>query len=126
MVSVPVCTTIKPHVEAHEQDRIGTKLNRQIKRLKSGVAAVARDPRRQHELIKPAAHIDPMKIGIQRRGLRILCNFQAGKLRDAVAMLPPRAVTAIEKIGERREAEAFVDRNDAGAAVYFFDVRLRG
>lgn len=120
------------HIEANQQDRRGTKLHRQIERLKPAVPA-ATDRTDVADLdalavFLPASFgdLDPVDVREVCKAIAFPTDLQATEIRQALPVLPPGRVTAVDQIGPRAEIDILLDRDDPGPASKRREVRLLG
>lgn len=76
MPPVPVHTAIEPHVEADQHDPPSAELNREIERLKAGVAAVAHHSRLIDKNVidfPPDSDLPDIRETVTRR--RVMCQL---------------------------------------------------
>lgn len=112
---VPVNTASICHVEADEQDTIRAELNCQIDGLKPAIPAAANDANGIELHFSAvsgraffAGNLNPNYVR-EIDTVSAPAHFQAGELRQAAPVLPPRPITPVNRISPRAEIDAFLD-----------------
>lgn len=93
--AVPMHAVGRVHVETNQQDFVSAKLNREIDRLKTRIAAVADDARllEQHQIV--IDNLDLVNVFVRRADAGIVSELRALELGQTILALPPRPVAAV-------------------------------
>lgn len=116
MLAVPVNAEIEPHVETDQDQFCGATLQGEIDRLKTGISAVAEDPRLvEQQLIAAPDDADLAQAWKHQASRGVVRQPQPLERRQPLPRRPPGAVAGIGDVGVGAEAPAIVDGDDADA-----------